>query len=84
MKHHHHTQGPWTSSKNGEFINGKDRHELFTPRQATAADIRLIKAAPEMLTALEHVLKDTLANGEFADAEHVRILTDVIYKARGI
>lgn len=52
-----HTKGPWTLTKNGEFINGRDRAELFTPRQATKADIRLCKAAPDMLRALEQVLK---------------------------
>ena len=61
---------------------GLGYHVNYAGEEAEA-NARLIAAAPQMLEALEHVLRDTLANGEQADAEHVTLLTNVIYKAKG-
>jgi hypothetical protein len=79
-----HTKGPWKLSKNKEFIGP----ELFTPRQATKADIRLVQAAPEMLEACEMALEYMqqvvrLDSSKSAAKNQIKWLESAIRKARG-
>lgn len=53
------------------------------PRAQYKKNAFLMAAAPEMLEALQVILDDTLENGETADAVHVRMLQEVIRKAKG-
>ena len=72
------TKGPWLYAKNGRTyyidaqIKGGALQEvaacgLTENREEQGANARLISAAPELLEALQDLLRETGVNGAFAD-----------------
>ena len=72
-----HTPGPWTAD--GHFIEAtSDRTIAFLCDDATDDDARLIAAAPELLEALERIVKET------ATSHVTKAAKAAIAKARGV
>lgn len=93
-----HTPGPWKISGNyvldkenyliASIAKATDRdsdslEETKETKLLTGNNAALIAAAPELLDICNHILKNHLALGEQGDAEYIRILSDVIAKAKG-
>ena len=85
-----HTPGPWKLVPNDRNIvavnikphadGGYTWNEICNVSNADAA---LIAAAPEMLNALKHVLRDLEEAGVNADQPQLRVVQSAIDKAEG-
>ena len=82
-----HTPGPWNVvgyTTENEVLYCIDKDASINNLASEAkANAKLISAAPYMLAVLELILNDLNANGINADAEHVRIVTAAVNKAKG-
>lgn len=73
----------WFSQNKKGYVVGCADREIAQLGFQDEKLARLFKAAPEMLAILERIYSDTIANGESADAEQVRILESIIDIAKG-
>lgn len=90
-KNSSYTAGPWIVEKNKIFTKQlaffiaevKSNQDMLSytkgPKEAEA-NAKLIAAAPEMLSALEHIAADF---DKDSPADYVRIVNDAITKAKG-
>ena len=73
-----HTPGPWRVGISDWSDSGNARYELIGIKHISAADARLIASAPDLLAALQVVLRDYTAVHDIGDVE----MQPALYQAR--
>lgn len=87
MSNAKHTPGPWEAKcEDWERENGMcvyDAEGMLVARRLTEPNARLIAAAPELLFALDRILRELPQRRDWLDPVTEKIVNAAIAKARG-